>query len=193
MRTGIKASLAACALALAACSGTNETRDEARAVASPAASASPSVSASASPVVVTSEGRTPPSEVVRVSAAGVEARAGGRAEASVRLDIAEGYHVNANPPTHSYLIPTQVELTSEPGVTAGKPVYPSPLRKKFAFDPQPLAVYENEATVKLPLNIDASATKGARTLRAKVRVQPCDDQACYPPRNVETSFELNVK
>ncbi|HEV2762780.1 MAG TPA: protein-disulfide reductase DsbD N-terminal domain-containing protein [Pyrinomonadaceae bacterium] len=188
----IKAALAACALALAGCSGgSGEGARTANSSAGPAAS--PSVSASASPGLLSAEGRTPPAEVVRASASPVEASAGGRAEASVRLEIAEGYHINANPPTHSYLIPTQVELSAEPGVTAGKPAYPEPLKKKFSFDPQQLAVYEKEATVKLPLSVDASATKGARTLRARVRVQPCDDQACYPPRTVETTLELNVK
>ena len=196
MRLKISAGLAACALALAACSGTNDSRDQARtanAGASPAATASTPASPAPSPGLLTADGRTPPAEVVRASAPAVEARAGGSVTASVRLDIAEGYHVNANPPTHSYLIPTQVDLAAEPGVAAGKPTYPSPLKKKFAFDPQPLAVYEKEATVNLPLNVDAAATKGARTLRARVRVQPCDDQACYPPRTVETTLELNVK
>ena len=202
MRLNVKALVAACALSLAACGGGAGSQNTSTMAAnegarpggsgSPAASGSPSSSSS---TVVTSGGASkgPSADVVRASAEALELSAGGRAEASVRLHIAPGYHINANPPTHDFLIPTQLELTPEPGVTAGKPAYPPPLKKKFAFDPQPLAVYESEAVIKVPLSVAASAQKGERALRAKVRVQPCDDNACYPPRNVETTLALTVK
>jgi hypothetical protein len=34
----------------------------------------------------------------------------------VRLQITSGYHVNANPASFSYLIPTQLELTPADGI-----------------------------------------------------------------------------
>jgi hypothetical protein len=196
MRTNICALLAACALWASACGGSNSANPEtAKNAARPnAAPSSPAASPSDSPVVVNEgTGGALPSDVVRVSAPPVEVRAGGRAEASVRLDITPPYHVNANPPSQSFLIPTELTLAPEPGVKPGKPAYPAALNKKFAFAEQPLAVYEGSAEIKLPLSVEASAAKGERTLRAKVRVQPCDDNACYPPRNVETTISLNVR
>jgi DsbC/DsbD-like thiol-disulfide interchange protein len=141
----------------------------------------------------TNAGVVPPAEAVRASASGAEIRAGGAAQVEVRVEIAEGYHVNANPPTHDYLRPTKVELVAEQGITAGEPAYPRAVNKKFAFDPQPLAVYEKEAIIKLPLRAAGDAAKGARALRVKVTAQPCDDKTCYPPRTVETSLQLTIK
>ena len=134
----------------------------------------------------------PPETIVRVSASETEIRAGGTAQATVQLHIADGYHVNANPPTHPYLIATQLDVVAEDLVKPGQPEYPAPLTKKFAFDPTPLAVYEGEAAIKLPLRAESRAPKGAHTLRARVRVQPCDDQACYPPRTIETSIPVTI-
>lgn len=151
------------------------------------AAASPSPSQAPTPGMVSS------ASVVRVVASGVEAAAGASVEASVNLTITDGYHLNANPPTLPHLIAT--ELTVEPGegITAGKPVYPTPVTKQFAFEKKPLAVYEGEAGIKLPLKIAGNVSPGAHTLRAKLRVQACDDQACYPPRTIDTSIPVTVK
>ena len=131
--------------------------------------------------------------VVRVEAPGVEAAAGGTAEASVNLAITNGYHVNANPPSESYLIAT--ELTVEPGegFTVGKPVYPPSVTRKFAFAEKPLAVYEGQTAIKLPLSVASTASKGAHTLRAKLKVQACDDKVCYQYSTIETSIPVTVK
>lgn len=131
-------------------------------------------------------------EVVRASAAEVALSAGGRIEAEVRLDIIDGYHVNANPPTDKNLIGTQLTVAAVEGVEAGAPVYPRALLKKFEFDERPLAVYEREAIIKLPLRADAKAAKGRQMLQARVRVQPCNDQACLPPRVIETTIPLTI-
>ncbi|HVF55773.1 MAG TPA: hypothetical protein VM934_06460, partial [Pyrinomonadaceae bacterium] len=89
--------------------------------------------------------------VVRASAGEVVLSAGGSTSAVVQLDIAEGYHVNANPPSNKFLIGTQLDVSPGEGVTPGKPVYPASVNRKFSFDPKPLAVYEGSAAIKLPL------------------------------------------
>lgn len=137
--------------------------------------------------------KPPASEIVSARpVSNLEIRAGGAAEVSVTLDIAEGFHINANPPTHPYLIPTQLEIVPQDGLTADAPQYPAPLTRKFTFDPAPLAVYEKSATIKLPLRAAHDATKGVRTLRAKIKTQACSDKECYPPRTFETSIPVLV-
>ncbi|MFN2455116.1 MAG: protein-disulfide reductase DsbD domain-containing protein [Pyrinomonadaceae bacterium] len=137
---------------------------------------------------------TPRKEIVRAEAQAIEATAGNPAEATVRVLIAENYHINANPPSLPHLIPTELKIEAEGGISAaGAPVYPSSVTKKFAFAEQPIKVYEGVAIIKLPLRIDASATKGAHQLHGKLRAQPCDNQACYPPRTVETMIPVNVR
>jgi DsbC/DsbD-like thiol-disulfide interchange protein len=140
----------------------------------------------------TNSTKAPPADVVRAEASKVEIKAGGSTEASVKLTIANGYHINANPASFSYLKAT--ELTAEPaeGITPDKPVYPASVTRKFAFSPDPLAVYEGEATIKLPLNAAGNAQKGAHTLKAKLRIQACDEQSCYQPRTIELPIPVTV-
>ncbi|HVF86672.1 MAG TPA: protein-disulfide reductase DsbD domain-containing protein, partial [Pyrinomonadaceae bacterium] len=121
------------------------------------------VSLSGSPVASQASAK-PPADIVRASASEVELGAGGAGEATVQITIADGYHVNANPATHSFLIPTKLDVTAENGIMTGEPVYPAPLTKKFAFDEKPLAVYEGVTTIKLPVTASAATPKGARTL-----------------------------
>lgn len=120
-------------------------------------------------------------------------KAGGEAVASIKLTIASGYHINANPPSFPYLKATELEIEPSAGITPGKPVYPSSVTRKFAFSKDPLAVYEGETEIKLPLSAASDAPKGAQTLKGKLRIQACDEEACYPPRTVETSIQVTIK
>ncbi len=147
----------------------------------------------ASPVLPGTGASTPPADVVRASTSGVRIIANGSAETVVRLTVADGYHINANPPSFSYLKATELEVEPGGGITAGKPFYPPSLVKKFEFSEQPLAVYEGETIIRLPLRAAKTAAKEAHTLRAKVRVQACDQQACYPPRTIETTIPVTVE
>jgi len=172
-------------LAFAACTQ-NETATNQSANTSTNQSSSDSTSQTA--------GKTPPADVVRAEAANVEIKAGGSADASVKLTIASGYHVNANPASASYLIPTELTAETSEGITPTKPVYPASTKRKFTFAPdQPLDVYEGEATIKLPLNVAGNAKKGAHTIKGKLRIQPCNEQSCFPPKNIELSIPVTVQ
>lgn len=136
--------------------------------------------------------KTPGEEILRASAAEVRLRAGAAGQAVVRLDIAEGFHVNANPPSDKFYIGTRLDVTPGEGVAPGQPVYPAPLKKRFQFAERPLAVYEGAAEIRLPLRADASAAKGTRRLAAKVLAQPCSDRECLAPRTIETSIPVII-
>ena len=135
---------------------------------------------------------TQPPQVVTASVEEVKIDAGGSAETAVRLDIAEGYHVNANPPSDKFYIGTELQAEPQEGITPGKPVYPPALTKKFSFAEQPLAVYEGRVVIKLPLSAESSAAQGRHTFKARIRVQPCNDIACLQPRTIEASIPLVV-
>lgn len=137
--------------------------------------------------------KTPPVDVVRADASNVDIKGGGSSEASVKLTIASGYHINANPPSFSYLKATELTIEPVEGITPGTPVYPASVSRKFAFSKDPLNVYEGEATIKLPLSAAGNAQKGAHTLKGKLRIQACDEEACYPPRTIETSITVTIK
>lgn len=168
------------ALAFTACAKTQQT-----ATVAPDASTGPCPAAGA--VKITS------TDVVKPFTPEVSVAAGGTADASVRVVISKCYHINANPPSASYLIATELKAEPTDGITAEKPVYPAPVTKKFSFSEQPLAVYEGEAMIRLPLRAANSASKGAHTVPLKLRVQACDNQVCYQPGTLDTAIQVSVK
>ena len=131
--------------------------------------------------------------VVKVRAADLSIPAGGNADATVMLSISPGYHINANPATFPYLIATAVNPGKAEGIIAGTPIYPIAQKKKFQFAEEPLAVYEGEAQIRLPLRVEANAGKGARSLPIELTVQACDTEKCYAPDTLKTSITVDVK
>src|SRR5688500_18809671 len=97
-------------LALASCGGGEPNANGVAAVTPSPSPAAHSPAPQAQPVTATVE-------EVRLDA-------GGTAEATVRLDIAQGYHTHANPATDKFYIPTALTAEASDGITPGKPVYP---------------------------------------------------------------------
>jgi DsbC/DsbD-like thiol-disulfide interchange protein len=143
----------------------------------------------ASPVAqrITSEG------VVKVDALPVKIPAGEKAEAVIRITIQSGYHVNANPPTYPYLKATTLEISPAEGVSVGLVTYPKALNKTFAFAEKRLAVYEGETELKATLKADKAVKPGEHSMSARLRIQACDDQVCYPPGTLDVVIPVNIK
>ena len=132
-------------------------------------------------------------DVVKANAQEVTIGAGESGETVVRLQISNGYHVNANPASFSYLKPTQLELTAADGIAVEFITYPDPLTRKFSFSEKPLAVYEGETTLKARLKADKASKPGTHNLSAKLRVQACDDKVCYAPGTIDLVVPVNIK
>jgi thiol:disulfide interchange protein DsbD len=132
-------------------------------------------------------------DVVKANPQEVTIAAGDSGEAVVRLQITNGYHVNANPPSFSYLKATELELTPTDGINVEFITYPDPLTKKFSFSEKPLAVYEGETILKARLKADKTSKPGTHNLSAKLRVQACDDKVCYAPGAIDLVVPVNIK
>src|SRR5215212_6950906 len=92
------------ALVLSACSQTETSKP------GTTASSSNTSEASNSSATVETSAKAPPADVVRVETPSVEIKAGSSGEAAVKLTIASGYHINANPPSFSYLKATELQI-----------------------------------------------------------------------------------
>ena len=133
-------------------------------------------------------------DVVKAKPQEVTLAAGEAGDAIVKLEIKNGYHVNANPPTFSYLKATELEITPAGGISVQFMTYPDPLTRKFAFaQDKPLAVYEGETTLKARLKADKSAKPGTHNLSAKLSVQACDETVCYAPGTMDVTVPVNIK
>jgi thiol:disulfide interchange protein DsbD len=130
--------------------------------------------------------QAPLPDVVTVSASTSQPQ-DGRAQLRVVLKIDPKYHINANPATEDYLIPTTVTVEKSPGIKAGAPQYPKGENKKFAFSFTPLAVYEKTAIIIVPLEVGADA----KNISGRLRYQACDDRACLAPKTIAFRVSLD--
>lgn len=145
-------------------------------------------SAAATPAEVSNSG-----QVVAVIAPSIDVVRGASKDAVVKLAISPGYHVNANPATYPYLIATEITPGQVEGIRPDKPKYPGARTQKFQFAEEPLAVYEGDVEIKLPVKADAKASVGQRSLPITVRVQACDTEKCFPPATLTANIPVEVK
>ena len=93
----------------------------------------------------------------------------------VRLVIDEGWHVNANPASLPFLIPTAVQFAN--GAEPDLVQYPPGRAFHPAFSDETLSVYEGRVEIKATLPKEQA--KAAPNV--SVRYQACDHQRCLPP------------
>ena len=93
---------------------------------------------------------------------------------TVRVD--PGYHVNANPASSEYFIPTSVAFGD---LKPARVVYPPPIRFKPRFVEDTIDVYEG--TVVITATFPAGALDRLHPLMFTVTAQACTDVICLPP------------
>jgi uncharacterized protein len=126
-------------------------------------------------------------EAVLDSAAHVKAATQGASHADhdeilVTLTIDPGYHLNANPASIDYLIPTVVTVLNAPDATI---TYPTGQIFKPKFSPEGIAVYEGSVAIRAELPKGRLASTTSTQLR--INVQACTAQVCLPPASLMAS------
>jgi uncharacterized protein len=129
----------------------------------------------------------PKTEAAPDSAAHVKAAAQGASHADhdeilVTLTIDPGYHLNANPASMDYLIPTVVTVLRAPDA---KITYPVGHVFKPKFSPEGISVYEGSVVIRADLPKGGLASATREPLR--VEVQACTAQLCLPSATLNVS------
>ena len=121
-----------------------------------------------------------------VHAFGTAGDAGDHDEIEVTVVIDEGYHVNANPASFDYLIPTSLSVDGVPDLQLE---YPGAMLTKPLFAPDGLKVYEGSIVLR------GLAPKGTLMkhvpITATLKVQACNDEVCLPPATLQ--FKVNLQ
>jgi thiol:disulfide interchange protein DsbD len=121
----------------------------------------------------------------------LKAKAGTTVDAKVSLQLREGYHVNSNTPSDSYLIP--LKLTWTPGtLEAGGVSYPKPLMEKYSFSSTPLSVFSGTFDLVTKFKVPATAAVGATSVSGKLRYQACNSTMCLPPKNLDVVLQVDI-
>ena len=123
------------------------------------------------------------------SAAHVKATARGESDADhdrivVTLSIAPGSHVNANPASLDYLIPTTVSL---PDVEQAEVTYPPGMTFKPKFMAEGISVYEGSVAIDVELAKGSLASVGHPPMQ--IEVQACTQEICLPPATIPLNVD----
>lgn len=104
---------------------------------------------------------------------------------NISLDMAPGWHVNANKPNQDYLIATV--LLDSNGEEVARTEYPPEVSKMLGFNGSgELALYENKVVITAPLSMTKDAALASYTLQ----LQACDETVCLAPEDVPLSVSL---
>jgi uncharacterized protein YyaL (SSP411 family) len=139
------------------------------------------------PAAKASAASAPPGQTaahVRVS--GAARFSAGYEEVVVTLEIEDGFHVNANPASFDFLVPTTVTFA---GIRPLEVRYPPPTVLRSSFAPDPLNVYSGR--VQAVARLKKGALDGLAGLRATVTSQACTDTVCLPPSQIPLTVRLD--
>ena len=110
----------------------------------------------------------------------------------VQLVIDEGWHINANPASDDFLIPTTVSISPNTSVEVLSLVYPSGKLLNFNFNDQPVSVYEGVLEIQMQLQLKPGVSlEGAFPVNLNLEYQACDDRRCLPPSTDTIQLTLN--
>ena len=121
-----------------------------------------------------------------------KAQKGRAVQAAVVIDIPSGYHINSSRPLESFLIPTSLKVDAPGGVRAGAVMYPRAALRKFKFSQKQLSVYENKVILRFNVTVPANYSGGSIDLKARLRLQSCNDEVCFPPKNFDQNMRIEV-
>ena len=157
-------------------------------------SAQPEQASSDPQAPVARTGLADSSDKVRLNLAeGSKALIGETGEIVLTLDIEPGWHVNANPASMEFLIPT-VAKSSAGGQSLDIPTeYPRGRVSDIVLGDTALEVYDDGASIRLlPDEKQTAALKEAGKLDMTVRVQACSDEGiCLAPADLPVALNLD--
>jgi len=114
-------------------------------------------------------------------------------KATVVIDIPHGYHVHSNRPLEKFLIATKLDVEAPKGIRVGPVTYPRALLRNFKFSKNRVAVYEGRVVMRFNVTVPPDFAGGSAEIKAKVRLQSCNDEVCFPPQTKETKLWLTVQ
>ena len=113
----------------------------------------------------------------------------GEQSVTVRLTVQvnQPYHIQANPASDPYLIPTRLEFESAPGMTLENSNYPE--GKPFVLEgsPDTISVYDGRFEISARYLLDNRAAVEA-PLAGSLTYQACDHKSCFPPVSVDVEI-----
>jgi len=118
--------------------------------------------------------------------------AGKTCQVAIVLTIEEGWHINTNPSSPDFLVPTTFTIKSMQKIKLDKVKYPTGHAFKVSGFDEPLQVYEKQVIVRGTLEIPADAGGKEEELELKVKYQACNDKTCIRPTTLSLKGKFRI-
>jgi uncharacterized protein YyaL (SSP411 family) len=109
-------------------------------------------------------------------------------EVLVTIKVDDKFHINANPASFDFLIPTTVEFK---GIKPKRLDYPKPVRFTAEFVREGLDAYE--CSVAVVARFPKGSLSENRWIEGAVTVQACTNRICLPPSTLPISAAVGAK
>lgn len=119
-------------------------------------------------------------------------RPGDQVQVLLNISIHKDWHINSNPASKDFLIPTEVKAPSTGGVRLENVDYPEGENFEFEFVPEPISVYQGEVTVPMTFQVREDHPGGHTRIPLELIYQACDDTRCLPPETKQIKLQLQV-
>ncbi|NUN10575.1 MAG: thioredoxin fold domain-containing protein [Ignavibacteriaceae bacterium] len=145
-------------------------------------------------VSVTYSQPMPPEDIVTIksSLSFDRAPAGTEVKLAVKARIKEVWHINSDKPKEDFLIPTELVVKSDDGITLIKTVFPKAKDIKLDFSDTPLSVYEGDVVFGGIVKLPDSIAEGSYNLIIQLNYQACDNSTCLAPSEVYDTLQITV-
>jgi len=113
-------------------------------------------------------------------------------ELAIVLKIEDAWHINANPSSEKFLVPTTISVKSSSGSTIERWSYP--MGQPFQADgiAMPVRVYDGEVTIIGKLAVPNDVEGQVESLELSVRYQACNATQCEAPRTMKFAAKLPI-
>ncbi|MCP4787577.1 MAG: thioredoxin domain-containing protein [Fuerstiella sp.] len=105
----------------------------------------------------------------------------GKTYVAIELQVKFGWHINANPSSPDFLIPTELLLKSKQKIKLTRVKYPGHHELKVEGSDEPYHVYDGKVLLYGLLEIDENETPQDAELEFHVKFQGCNENECLPP------------
>ncbi len=109
----------------------------------------------------------------------------------LQLNIAEGWHMNANPAGQDNLIPTTITVNTDTPFEILDVAYPKGRSTRFEFSNEPLNVYEEGLTIPLQLKQKPNMKPDRDvSITLQLTYQLCSETECLLPQTLDIPLEV---
>ena len=116
---------------------------------------------------------------------------GGIFNVMLQLNIAEGWHMNANPAGQDNLIPTTVTVDADTPFEILDVAYPKGRSTRFEFSNEALNVYEDNLTIPLQLKRKPNMKHDKDvSITLQLTYQLCNETECLLPQTLDIPLEV---